>query len=42
MLENIEKANLVGVSLGSLLVQDFALKYPEKTLSLTALGGMLH
>lgn len=39
MLENIEKANLVGVSLGSLLVQDFALKYPEKTLSLTALGG---
>jgi pimeloyl-ACP methyl ester carboxylesterase len=29
----------IGVSLGSLLAQDFALKYPEKTLSLTVLGG---
>jgi pimeloyl-ACP methyl ester carboxylesterase len=38
-LEGIEKTHIVGVSLGSLLAQDFALKYPEKTLSLTALGG---
>lgn len=32
-------AHLIGVSLGSLLAQDFALKHPEKTLSLTAVGG---
>ena len=38
-LENIEKVHAVGVSLGSLLAQDFALKYPEKMLSLTVLGG---
>ena len=38
-LENIEKAHIVGVSLGSLLAQDFALKYSEKTVSLTVLGG---
>ena len=38
-LENIEKAHIAGVSLGSLLAQDFALKHPEKTLSLTVLGG---
>ncbi|MDR1347166.1 MAG: alpha/beta hydrolase [Prevotellaceae bacterium] len=37
--ESIEKAHLIGVSLGSLLAQDFALKYPEKTRSLTVLGG---
>ena len=37
--ENVEKTHIVGVSLGSLLAQDFALKYPEKVLSLTALGG---
>jgi pimeloyl-ACP methyl ester carboxylesterase len=37
--ENIRKAHIVGVSLGSLLAQDFALKYPNKILSLTALGG---
>ncbi len=37
--ENRETAHIVGVSLGSLLAQDFALKYPEKVLSLTALGG---
>ena len=38
-VENKDKAHIVGVSLGSLLAQDFALKYPEKVLSLTALGG---
>ena len=37
--EKIENAHIVGVSLGSLLAQDFALKYSEKVLSLTALGG---
>jgi pimeloyl-ACP methyl ester carboxylesterase len=37
--EGIEKAHVAGVSLGSLLAQDFALKYPEKTRSLTVLGG---
>lgn len=29
----------VGVSLGAVLVQDFANKYPEKTASLTCIGG---
>jgi pimeloyl-ACP methyl ester carboxylesterase len=37
--ENIEQTNLVGVSIGSLIAQYFALKYPEKVTSLTALGG---
>lgn len=37
--EQIEKTHIVGVSLGSLIAQDFALAYPEKISSLTALGG---
>jgi pimeloyl-ACP methyl ester carboxylesterase len=37
--ENRETAHIAGVSLGSLLAQDFALKYPCKVLSLTGLGG---
>lgn len=37
--ENQDKIHIIGVSVGSLLAQDFALKYPEKILSLTALGG---
>ncbi|MDR2533653.1 MAG: alpha/beta hydrolase [Tannerellaceae bacterium] len=37
--ENIKRVHVVGVSLGSLLAQDFALKYPNKTHSLTVLGG---
>ena len=37
--EEIENVHIVGVSLGALLAQDFALKYPDKILSLTALGG---
>ena len=37
--ENCDMIHLVGVSAGSLLAQNFALKYPKKILSLTALGG---
>lgn len=37
--ENIERVHIVGVSMGSLLAQDFAIKYPMKSLSVTALGG---
>ena len=37
--EGIERVHIVGVSLGSLLAQSFALQYPDKTLSLTVLGG---
>jgi pimeloyl-ACP methyl ester carboxylesterase len=37
--ENCDKTHIVGVSVGSLLAQDFALKHPERILSLTALGG---
>lgn len=37
--ENIGKVHIVGVSMGSLLAQDFATKFPSKTLSITALGG---
>ncbi len=38
-IEGFEKAHFVGVSMGSLIAQYFALNYPEKTKSLTALGG---
>ena len=37
--EKIEKINLVGVSIGAVLVQDFANKYPRKVSSLTCIGG---
>lgn len=37
--ENIEKAHIVGVSMGSLLAQDFTLKFPSKTLAVITLGG---
>ena len=37
--ENIDKIHVAGVSMGSLIAQHFALQYPEKMLSLTALGG---
>lgn len=38
-IEKIDKINLVGVSIGAVLVQDFANKYPSKVLSLTCIGG---
>ncbi|MEN8223344.1 MAG: alpha/beta hydrolase, partial [Acidobacteriota bacterium] len=38
-IEGFDKAHLVGVSMGSLIAQYFALNYPEKIKSLTALGG---
>lgn len=38
-IEGFEKAHLVGVSMGSLIAQYFAFEYPQKTKSLTALGG---
>lgn len=37
--EKITKINLVGVSIGAVLIQDFANKYPEKVASLTCIGG---
>ena len=37
--ENIDKLHIVGVSMGSLIAQHFALKHLDKTLSLTSLGG---
>ena len=37
--ENVEKAHIVGVSMGSLIAQYFALQYPKQTSSLTVLGG---
>ena len=37
--EAIGRAHIVGVSMGSLIAQDFAQQYPDAVLSLTALGG---
>lgn len=37
--ENIDKAHLVGVSLGAVLVQDFANHHPEMVKSLACFGG---
>ncbi|MDR0429174.1 MAG: alpha/beta hydrolase [Tannerellaceae bacterium] len=37
--EDINALHIVGVSMGSLIAQYFALSYPEKVLSLTTLGG---
>lgn len=36
---NISAAHFVGVSLGSVFIQDFAYKYEDKVLSLTCFGG---
>ena len=38
-IEGFDKAHFVGVSMGSLIAQFFALEYPKKTKSLIALGG---
>lgn len=38
-LEGHDRVNFVGVSMGSLIAQYFALQYPDKVKSLTALGG---
>ena len=38
-VEGFDKAHFVGVSMGSLIAQYFALNYPEKTKSLIALGS---
>ena len=38
-IERIDKVHLVGVSLGSLIAQDFANQYPAMALSLCAVGG---
>ncbi len=37
--ERFEKAHFVGVSMGSLITQYFALLYPDKVSSITILGG---
>lgn len=37
--ENVDKINLLGVSLGAVIVQDFANKYPNKVASLACFGG---
>jgi len=37
--EQIENVHLVGISLGAVLAQDFANRYPEKLLSLACFGG---
>lgn len=37
--EGISKTHIVGVSMGSLIAQYFALQYPEYTLSVSILGG---
>lgn len=38
-IEEFDNAHFVGVSMGSLIAQYFAFEYPQKTKSLTALGG---
>lgn len=37
--EGYDKAHFVGVSMGTLIAQYYALMYPEKVLSMTILGG---
>jgi pimeloyl-ACP methyl ester carboxylesterase len=39
MAENKTTSHIVGVSIGALIGQYFALQYPHKVLSMTALGG---
>lgn len=37
--EQVEKVHLIGVSLGSVIIQDFANKYPDQVASLACFGG---
>ena len=37
--ENVQKAHLAGVSLGAVVVQDFANKFPERLKSIACFGG---
>ncbi len=37
--ENIKKVHLVGVSIGAVLIQDFANQYPEMVSSISCFGG---
>ncbi|PRR81990.1 alpha/beta fold hydrolase [Clostridium vincentii] len=37
--EQVNKVHLIGISLGSLIIQDFANKFPEKVNSLACFGG---
>jgi 3-oxoadipate enol-lactonase len=39
--ENVESAHFVGHSLGTLIVQHFAVRYPEKVNSLALVGGIV-
>ena len=38
-IESINKIHLVGVSIGAVLIQDFANKFPDKVASLCCIGG---
>lgn len=38
-IEEINKIHLVGISIGAVLIQDFANKFPEKVASLCCIGG---
>lgn len=40
-IEKIHKINLVGISVGAVLAQDFANKYPSMIDSLTCIGGII-
>ncbi|MGL4335880.1 MAG: alpha/beta fold hydrolase [Turicibacter sp.] len=38
-VENLNKIHLIGVSIGAVLIQDFANEYPESVASLCCIGG---
>ena len=38
-IESIEKIHLVGISIGAVLIQDFANKFPDRVASLCCVGG---
>lgn len=39
LAEGLHKLHMVGVSIGAILIQDFANKYPENVASLCCIGG---